>query len=191
MSPRTAAPRLNRLNPHDEELIRHGERALNDWVKNMRRSGASYTFASASPRTVAMPEFGSYSPVEAVNRMAQNVKQAITGMQLPRLAMQQGYAGKLILGGVVAATASLAIAATVVVNGYISHPEAFWIERITERMQSPIYGADGTTKRFWSVIGKTLFCTTAQLMIDKESANCARLSFSGAFLTIWRWRSVV
>jgi membrane peptidoglycan carboxypeptidase len=69
---------------------------------------------------------------------------ALSSIPFPRFDISSQTYRRLVFTVAGVSITGVAIAATAMTKGYIDHPEQFWVERIAERMQSPIYGRDNT-----------------------------------------------
>lgn len=145
-----------------DRALQHSSRSAQQrWERELRSSGnrsclgAAPTFnwatntGSGTSETSRPTELGGlFSAAGALVAalalaLARAFGQMLSAIPVPRFAAgSRSYRLAVIAAGV--SITGAALAATAITKGYIDHPEQFWIDRIAERIQSPIYGRDNT-----------------------------------------------
>ena len=129
----------------DKQLLRAGVRAKGDWERAIANSG-NLTFGRLGAAPFVWTENRWVASVflpktQALTLLARNIATAISRTRLPSLTFRHGAVAKVLIGGTLASAAVAAPIAVLAVKGYVDHPASFWQQRLSDRVQSPIFDA--------------------------------------------------
>lgn len=161
------------LSNNDRALLKLGRSAQRRWERELRPLGSGWWAGGTRMTNLATSSGYSASPTSwpfelggllgsAGNlvaalplALARAFGSMLSAISVPRFAIGSPSYRLAVTAAAVSIT-SAALAATAITKGYIDHPEPFWRDRISERIQSPIYGRDNTLIGSVGVLHSTL-----------------------------------